>query len=198
MALAIRHRAGHSGSVMSGRPFSVPSQPGRVRATVRQVRKGSAPASTHKKVVIQTLDGKNLRGYLNPAMLGQLETMDLLTTDGAHEAVPLKSVKCVYFVSDFVDNFEPERKAFLSRPKLDGLWLRLKFRDGDTLEGIVPNNLLEMLDRGVQITPPDLHGVTLRIFIPRAALTELTVLGVVGIARRAPRGDAAAQPKLFP
>ncbi len=183
---------------MSGRPLSFPVAPPARGRTFRQVRKGGTPSSTHKKVVIQTLDHKNLRGYLNPAMLGQMETLDLLTPEGAHEAVPLKGVKCVYFVSDFVDHFEPERKAFLSRPKLDGLWLRLKFRDGDTLEGIVPNNLLEMLDRGVQITPPDLHGPTLRIFIPRAALTELIVLGVVGIARRAPKSaEAAAQPRLF-
>lgn len=77
---------------------------------------------------------------------------------------------------------------------MDGLWVRLKFRDGDTMEGVVPNDLLSLLDRGVQITPPDLHGLTLRIFIPRAALTEMIVLGVVGIARRKP---APPQPGLF-
>jgi hypothetical protein len=57
-----------------------------------------------------------------------------------------------------------------------------------------------MLDHGVQITPPDLHGNSLRIFIPRSALTEMKVLGVVGVARRLPRQPAAAatpQPKLF-
>jgi hypothetical protein len=161
------------------------------------VKKG--PSSTHKKVIIQTFERKNLRGYVNPAVLGQTDAIDLLTTEGAHEPVPLKNIKCVYFVSDFVDAFEPERRAFLSRPKLDGLWLKLKFRDGDMLEGIVPNNLLEMLDRGVHVTPPDLHGPTLRIFIPRAALAEMSVLGVVGISRRTPRVAPAAvgQSKLF-
>ena len=63
------------------------------------------------------------------------------------------------------------------------------------MEGVVPNDLLSLLDRGVQITPPDLHGVTLRIFIPRTALSEMTVLGVVGVARRKP--PTAAQPSLF-
>ena len=48
---------------------------------------------------------------------------------------------------------------------------------------------------GVQITPPDLHGATVRIFIPRTALSEMTVLGVVGIARRKP--VTAVQPGLF-
>ena len=80
-----------------------------------------------------------------------------------------------------------ERKTFLSRPKLDGLWVRLRFRDDDALEGIVSNNLLDLLDTGVQLTPPDLHGNVLRMFIPRSALAEMKVLGVVGVARRTAR-----------
>ena len=104
----------------------------------------------------------------------------------------------MYFVREFSDDFEPERKAFLSRPKLDGLWVRLRYLDGEVLEGVVPNDLLSLLDNGIQITPPDLNSSTDRIFIPRSALSELTVLGVVGIARRKPAVAAAAsQPRLF-
>jgi len=134
---------------------------------------------------------------LNPSRLAEDDTLDLLTPEGEHYAVPLKDVRSVYFVREFTDDFEPERKAFLNRPKLDGLWVRLKFRDHETIEGVVPNDLLALLDHGVQITPPDLHGTTLRIFIPRTALVELTVLGVVGVARRKPAPPAEAQPKLF-
>jgi hypothetical protein len=160
--------------------------------------KNSAPASTHKKVVVLLLDRTTVRGYLNPTKLRNTDTIDLLTPDGEHRAVPLKDVRSVYFVREFTDNFEPERKAFLNRPKLDVLWVRLKFRDNETIEGVAPNNLLALLDHGVQITPPDLHGSSLRIFIPRTALAEMTVLGVVGIARRKPAQPAtAAQPKLF-
>jgi len=103
-------------------------------------------------------------------------------------------------VREFSEDFEPERKVFLSRPKLDGLWVKLRFFDGETIEGVVPNDLLSLLDNGVQITPPDLSSSTDRIFIPRMALTELSVLGVVGIARRKPAAAAAAaasQPRLF-
>ncbi len=141
------------------------------------------------------LDRNVLRGYLNPSKLGDAETLELLTPEGEQRNFAVKEVRSIYFVREFTDDFEPERKAFLSRPKLDGLWVRLKFRDEDTIEGVVPNDLLSLLDRGVQITPPDLHGTTLRIFIPRTALTEMTVLGVVGIARRKPA--APPQPGLF-
>src|SRR5580698_11314392 len=103
------------------------------------------------------------------------EPVELLTSDGTHRPLALKDVRSIYFVRDFDDKYEPERKAFLSRPKLDGLWVRLKFRDNETLEGVVPNDLLALLDSGVQITPPDLNGTVARIFVPREALAELTV-----------------------
>jgi hypothetical protein len=160
--------------------------------------KNRAPASTHKKVVIVLSNKKPVRGYLNPSLLGQIDPVDLLTPDGEHQELSLATIRSVYFVRDFSDDFEPERKAFLSRPKLDGLWLRLRYLDGETLEGVVPNDLLSLLDNGVQITPPDINSTTDRIFIPRTALSELTVLGVVGIARRKPAAvPAAAQPRLF-
>ena len=158
-------------------------------------------ASTLKKVVVLLSDRGTLDGYINTLRLGQSENFDLLTQEGEHKEISLADVRSVYFVREFTSNYELERKAFLSRPKLDGLWVRLTFRDKDVLEGVVPNNLLVLLDSGVHITPPDLHGNTLRMFIPRAALTEMKVLGVVGIARRKPVAAAAAagvsQPRLF-
>jgi len=142
-------------------------------------------------------DKKPVRGYLNPSRLGQADPVDLLTLEGEHQELPLARIRSIYFVREFSDDFEPERKAFLSRPKLDGLWVRLRYTDGETLEGVVPNDLLTLLDNGLQITPPDLNSATDRIFVPRAALTEVTVLGVVGISRRKPATPAVAQPRLF-
>jgi len=159
--------------------------------------KTRAPASTHKKVVIELVDKSALRGYLNPSRLPGAETLDLLTQDGEHEQVPLAKVRSVYFVRDLDEGFAPERKAFLSRPKLDGLWVKVRFRDDAVLEGVIPNDLLAFLDNGLHLTPPDLNSNTDRIYIPRPAIAELTVLGVVGVARRKPAAAAAAQPRLF-
>ncbi|HEY4951263.1 MAG TPA: hypothetical protein VIH88_13075 [Candidatus Acidoferrales bacterium] len=162
--------------------------------------KDRAPASTRKKVVVLLLDRSHLKGYLNPATLAQAETLNLLTPDGEHVSVAMPTVKTVYFVREFPEAYQPERKVFLSRPKLDGLWVRLRFRDEDVIEGIVANDLLDLMDNAVQLTPPDLHGNTLRLFIPRSALAEMKVLGVVGAARRTPRAAGAAassQSKLF-
>jgi hypothetical protein len=158
--------------------------------------KARAAASTHKKVIVTFSDHTTLQGYLNPTRLPD-DPLDVLTTNGEHREIPLKEIRAVYFVRDFTDDYEPERKAFFSRPKLDGLWVRLKFRDNETLEGVVNNDLLALLDSGIQITPPDLNGAAMRIFVPRSALSEVTVLGVVGVARRKPAAAAPAQPKLF-
>jgi len=149
------------------------------------------------------LDRTTARGYLNPAALGRSDEIELLSIDGEQESIQLDKVKSVYFVREFRDPFEPERKTFLSRPKLDGLWVRLRFKDDDAMEGIVSNNLLDLLDTGVRLTPPDLHGNVLHMFIPRTALAEMKVLGVVGVARRSPRATRdiravlEAQSKLF-
>ncbi|HEY6944640.1 MAG TPA: hypothetical protein VI431_05830 [Candidatus Acidoferrum sp.] len=161
--------------------------------------KTKAPASTHKKVILVLTDRKSLRGYLNPARLGQLDPIDVLTPDGEHIQFPVAKIRSIYFVREFSNEFEPQRKSFLSRPKLDGLWVKLRFNDGELLEGLIPNDLISLLDNGLQITPPDLNSSTDRIFVPRAALAEVTVLGVVGIARRKPGVAAAAagQPRLF-
>ncbi len=63
---------------------------------------------------------------------------------------------------------------------MPGLWLRLLFRDGDSLEGILPNNLLLVESGGFSIIPPDPTFQNQRIFVPRAALREVQGLGVLG------------------
>lgn len=145
------------------------------------------------------LDGKSHLGYLDPAHLGQSELIDLLTLEGGRQSVPLGEVKCVYFVREFDEPFEPIRKSFLSRPRQEGLWVRLHFVDGVQMEGLAPNDLLRMLERGIQITPPDSHGNSVRLYIPRSALVEFRVLGVVGASRRArtAAGREVPQGKLF-
>jgi hypothetical protein len=161
--------------------------------------KTRSSSPTRKKAVVLLLDLTAHKGYVNPAELPGTDTIDLLTADGEHQAVPADEIKAVYFVDDLNQTYLPERKSFLSRPKLEGLWLRLTFRDGDSLEGIVVNELLEILDRGIQFVPPDLHGNCSRVYVPRSALTEVKVLGVVGAAKRLarPAAVASAQPKLF-
>ena len=156
--------------------------------------KQKSSGSTFKKVVVVRLDHDTESGYLDPVQLGRGETVDLLTIDGEHQSIPLTLLKTIHFVRDFDEPFEPARRSFLSRPRQAGLWVHLRFTDGDQIEGLVPNDLLGLLERGIQITPPDQNGNNLRLFIPRNALAEFRVLGVVGAAKlpAASKAPAAA------
>ena len=137
--------------------------------------------STHKKVILRKMNQDLVRGWVNPAAFPAAEGVELLTLDGQATLLPFDEVKAVYFVREFEDTSDRlERKVFSSRPKLDGLWLRLRFKDDEIIEGILANNLLQVDGNGFTITPPDPYANSQKIFVPRAALAELRVLGVIG------------------
>jgi hypothetical protein len=156
-------------------------------------------ASTTKKVLVRRFQREPLRGYVNPVSFVQPEGLELLSEDGNVTLVPYSELKSVAFVREFEAPAEPERRTFQTRPKMAGLWLSLRFRDGETLEGVMPNNLLQIENYGFSIIPPDPYGSHQRIFAPRTALAEVQVLGVIGspLSRRKPKAAAKEQIGLF-
>jgi len=137
--------------------------------------------STTKKVLIRRFDREPLVGFVNPQVYLQNEGIEVLTTGGSVSLVPYEDVKTVCFVKEFdAAEQEPERKVFNTRPKTDGLWVRMTFRDDEVMEGILANNLLQIDAHGFTVVPPDPYSNNQRIFLPKAALKELQVLGVVG------------------
>lgn len=137
--------------------------------------------STSKKVRISRFQREALLGFVNPQTYLRPAGVELLTPDGNYSLVPYDEVKAVQFVKDFEPpDSATARKVFSSRPKMDGLWVRVKFRDGEVMDGILANNLLSLESRGFTIVPPDPYSNNQRLFLPRAALSEMQVLGVVG------------------
>jgi hypothetical protein len=140
-----------------------------------------------------------MSGYVSPTTFVSEGKLELMNTSGKLVFVDLTEIKCVYFVRDFNESDSVSRKTFTSRPRTEGLWVRLKFRDNDMIEGIMSNDLTQLPSQGYLITPPDTRGNTQRIFVPRSALNQLTVLSVIGgmPGRRRPAKDETAQPELF-
>jgi hypothetical protein len=136
--------------------------------------------STTKKAVLRRFDKEPLVGYVNPLSFLQPTGVELLSPEGNVVLVPHNEVKALAFVRDFESPSEPGRQMFQTRPKTEGLWVRLQYRDGDITEGIVPNNLLQIETAGFTVIPPEAYGNTQRIFVPRTALRSVQVLGVVG------------------
>jgi hypothetical protein len=143
--------------------------------------------STHKKVIVRKMDRDTVNGYVSPANFVHEGKLELLNTSGNVVAIDLKDIKGVFFVREFGDSDAGSRKTFTSRPRTEGLWVRLRFKDNEVLEGMMPNDLSLTTAEGFLINPPDLRSNTQRIFVPRTALDSLTVLAVIGATRR-PRG----------
>lgn len=154
-------------------------------------------SSTAKKVVVKRFDRETISGFVNPFSYLQPHTVEILRPDGSLAVLPYQEVKSVAFVRDFDAPPEPSR-TFLNRPKLEGLWVRMVFTDGEVMDGILPNNLLAWETAGFTVTPPEQDGNNQRIFVPRQALRSIQVLGVVGSPLRGrKRKDAEPQPTLF-
>lgn len=144
--------------------------------------------STHKKVVVRKMDRDSLHGFVSPSNFIHEGKLELLNTAGNVVTMELRDIKGVYFVREFSEVETPTRKTFTTRPRTEGLWVRLRFKDNEVLEGLMPNDLSVMPAEGYLIAPPDLRANTQRIFVPRTALESLKVLAVIGTARRSRHG----------
>jgi hypothetical protein len=148
-------------------------------------------SSTAKKVIVRRFDRETLTGFVNIFSYLQPTVVELLKPDGTLVLLPYEEVKSVCFVKDFEAEAE-SRRVFMTRPKLEGLWVRMAFRDGEVMDGILPNNLLAWEIAGFTVTPPEPDANNQRVFVPRSALRSIQVLGVVGSPLRSKRKKAGA------
>jgi hypothetical protein len=139
-------------------------------------------ASTNKKVTVVRFDREPLTGFVQLTSYLGADTVELLTPAGAVTQIPYADVKCIAFVREWESpSVLLEKKSFASRPKQEGLWVRLEWRDLDWSEALLANKLLELEPHGFTVVPPDSGANAHRLFIPKTALRELKVLGVIGI-----------------
>jgi hypothetical protein len=154
--------------------------------------------STHKKVIVRKMDRDSVNGYVAPANFVHEGKLELLNTAGNVVGIDLKDIKGVYFVREFADSDTLNRKTFANRPRTEGLWVRLRFKDNEVLEGMMPNDLSQTTADGFLINPPDLRSNTQRVFVPRSALASLTVVAVIGgTHRRRQAAEDVRQVQLF-
>jgi hypothetical protein len=147
--------------------------------------------STHKKVIVRKRGRDSVSGYVSPTSFLAEGKLELLNPAGKVVLIDLKEIKSVDFVRDFSELANATRKTFTTRPRTEGLWVRLRFIDNDVLEGMMPNDLAQISSEGYLISPPDTRGNVQRVFVPKSALEEVCVLGVIGRpeSRRKPAPD---------
>jgi Family of unknown function (DUF6982) len=146
--------------------------------------------STNKKVLVVRFDREPVEGFVQSTA----DPIEVLTPEGNLLKIPATETKVVCFVRDFDGNlpWPPVQRTFLARPKTPGIWVKLLFRDGDTLEGVLANNLVLLEPGGFSILPPD----STRIYAPRQSLREVQVLGVIGSSARRKTAKKPAEGQL--
>lgn len=145
-------------------------------------------------------DRQSVAGFVDPSTFVQGDVIELLTPGGALQRMPLSEVKALCYLKDLeaLPTWRPNR-LFFTRPKTEGLWVRFRFQDGDVMDGLLPNDLLQVDPAGYTVAPPDPTFQNQRIFVPRAATAEVRVLGVVGtdLRRRKERRPVEGQLSMF-
>ncbi len=150
-------------------------------------------AVSRKKVIVRKLSRDWLSGYLPPSDFVRNQQVEMLDLAGKLVSLPLAEVKWVCFVREFQsgDSSQPERllrKTFVTRPRSEGLWVRVRLKDNDMIEGLAQNDLTLLESEGLFLVPPDTRSNTQRIFLPRQAVEALDILAVIKTGVR--RGPA--------
>ncbi len=141
--------------------------------------------ASNKKVLVIRFDRESLQGFVQTPTGLEGDAVELLSPEGSLVRVPFAETKLVCFVRDFdLGETWQNHRDFATRPKTSGLWVRFQLRDGDWLEGILPNNLLHFESAGFSAVPADPSYQNQRIFVPRLALSGVEVLGVIGSSLR--------------
>lgn len=164
-------------------------------------------ADARKKVVIRSLEGEVSWCYLPQSGFVVGDRVEALDISGRAISFEMSEIKMIAYVKDFNldDDADPERigrRSFLGRPRASGLWLKVEFRDGDVLEGLAHFEVqfmdVCMVDRGLRMAPPDARSNTQMVFVPRAAMAGVEVLGYVAVASKKKAKTASEiQPGLF-
>ena len=98
---------------------------------------------------------------------------------GTTEDVGLDNVKAVFFVHDFAGAVERRDLRFHDHlPATQCLWVRVRFDDGETIEGLINNSQEFVLGDGFLMAPTDTLGNNWLIYVVKSKVMGFEVLGL--------------------
>jgi hypothetical protein len=142
-------------------------------------------------VVIQ-FGTRTLKGYLESpvsntieellmsAPLSSPETFRVRHLDSdVVEEIPANGIKAVFYVNSFKGDSKHTNLNFHSRtPIAQGIWMRLQFKDGEVMEGIVNNSFRYLVDPGFFLLPTDPESNNKLVYVMKSWLVDHRVLGL--------------------
>ena len=140
-------------------------------------------SSTAKRLILYRFDRPPVEATVHADAYLLAAGIELMLLGGNLQIIDYNSVKALCFAAEGApaDLFTAQI-SFERRPKTAGLWTSFRFRDDDVLEGILPHNLLDWPTQGYFLSPPRSNAFRQRVFLPRQAIRETALLGLVGKA----------------
>ena len=138
-------------------------------------------SSTAKRLILYRFDRAPVEALVHADSYLQESGIELLMRDGSLQVIEYNSVKAICFAAEGApaDLFTTQI-SFERRPKTPGLWTSFRLRDDDVLEGVLGHNMIEWPPQGFLLTPPKASAYRQRVFLPRQAVRETALLGLIG------------------
>lgn len=148
------------------------------------------------KVVVRFEDHA-VRGFAQASELGSIEQLlrnaprhplDCIRLaspeTGEVREIPLREAKAIFFVRTFDGDLKHRALHFHENaPVMEGLWVRVRFHDGEAIEGLISNTHDHVLGDGFFMMPTDPNGNNRLIYVLKSKLRDFNVLGI----RNAPK-----------
>jgi hypothetical protein len=144
------------------------------------------------KVVIHNADGTTTKGFVESAppmdldvLLGEAprpfpKSVTLRAVDGGKSFdVDVSDAKAIFFVKTFEGRHDyNEVKFFVNTPTILGVWVQVRFKDNEYLEGVIHNSIHHLIDPGFFLKPPDPNSNNEMIYVLKSSIVDYRVLGV--------------------
>jgi hypothetical protein len=138
-------------------------------------------------VIVHKVDGTLTRGILEWDTTTKQVVPPVLLPDILHircedqtecSLVQVSEMKAIFFVKRHEGAFDHDEVKFFSDVAATDLWIRIRFADGEVLEGRTENRARLLFDSGIWLRPFDSTGNNVLIYIPKSSVVEFHVMGV--------------------
>lgn len=153
--------------------------------------KSDSPHHEPARVVVHCADGSITKGFMDSAptldldvLLGQPprpfpKTISLRSADGKKIELDISSAKAIFFVKSFEGRRDySEIKFFVNSPTIQGIWVQVRFKDNEYLEGVIHNSIHHLVEPGFFLKPPDPNSNNDMVYVLKSSIIDYRVLGV--------------------
>ncbi len=130
--------------------------------------------------MVYRFERETLAGFVDSGNPFDGGFVQFLNREGVVQNLPIEQIKLICFVREWLDQPPWLRSSYAVRPRQQGLWVRFRFKDGDSVEATMPNSLSALDPVSIIASPPEPAAGVQKVLIPRPALESFEVLGVVG------------------